>query len=932
MAIEIELPNGDIAEFPDGTSDEIITAALQRESGLVSPGNIDPNSRPVVKNADGSISTVKTAGFTLDDGRVVNIPTVSDDGRMMSDEEAFETFKRTGKHLGIFNSVESANAAAEQLHLDQEKQYVPAGREGTTLSDIGRGLGLGTRNVLEGVGSLGEIVTGPINAVNSLFGGDPNYLEGNAGRALSNLVGLPKPETESERLYADIQKGAAGALGGYGVGSALQASRAAAPIAQALKTAPFMQGASGAGAGYAAGQARESGVSPGMQVAAGLAGGFAAPAGASVGALGWRGLGGTRTALDAFTPGGRNRIAGQTLNRLATNKDAAKAAMAADAGEIVPGSMPTLAQASGDTGLAILEKGLESSGPQSGGLQQRYIDQRASQQAALRESLESTAPFGGNLETGDVGTRVRTAFDANYASAKGRTRAAYEAIDPEGTASFNIEPLADRFQSVIGGGRYQRVPGEVGTFMRQIADDLKEGRNVSYRDLQDIRTALTDMSESAARSGDAATARIAGGMKRELDGYLEISSQNIDLQGSAPYAQPGSKAYREANSFARDAIGNDPYYEDLSYLAKEGISRDSALQIIGEEGVRELNKLAPGLVRKTGKVQADTIGDSLSGGIAYGYGDPTMPTDGQALLDSLIDRLGPGRGRMRADTARLRDEYLQGTAAPHTGFTPQQAELFRIAKEARTIQGKRFESGANTAMSRRGGSLEGTQVPTSEVPAHYFRAGEKGGESMRAFNLAAGNNPDARQAMADYAISQGIRKSTRKSGGIDLDALTRWANSHKPALDQLGLGKIASMPKVRADINRANDATRKAGVKGSPTAQNLATQAVIDRVVGDYRISADTGAVGSLASSVVTGIPRMLTQKTGNFLFGPANEAVNNILTGAALDPALALRLMENAAYVPRMNIADILKNNAKAYGAATLRTPGLIQAMEQGQ
>lgn len=240
--------------------------------------------------------------------------------------------------------------------VDPASAFTEAPQEsGDSFSDIGRGLGLGTRNVLEGVGSLGEIATGPLNAVNSWFGGDPNYFEGNAGRALSNLVGLPKPETENERLYADMQKGAAGALGGYGVGAALQASRAAVPIAQALKTAPFMQGASGAGAGYAAGQARESGASPGMQVAAGLAGGFAAPAGASVGALGWRGLSGTRTALDAFTPGGRNRIAGQTLNRLVTNKDAARAAMAADAGEIVPGSIPTLAQASGDTGLAVLE-------------------------------------------------------------------------------------------------------------------------------------------------------------------------------------------------------------------------------------------------------------------------------------------------------------------------------------------------------------------------------------------------------------------------------------------------------------------------------------------------------------------------------------------------------------------------------------------------
>lgn len=42
----------------------------------------------------------------------------------MSDQEAVDNFKRTGKHLGKFNSVESANKFAEQLHQEQAQQYV----------------------------------------------------------------------------------------------------------------------------------------------------------------------------------------------------------------------------------------------------------------------------------------------------------------------------------------------------------------------------------------------------------------------------------------------------------------------------------------------------------------------------------------------------------------------------------------------------------------------------------------------------------------------------------------------------------------------------------------------------------------------------------------------------------------------------------------
>lgn len=51
--------------------------------GMVAPGNIDLDSRPVVKTPTGDYATVRSASFGMPDGYEYLLPSVTQDGRML---------------------------------------------------------------------------------------------------------------------------------------------------------------------------------------------------------------------------------------------------------------------------------------------------------------------------------------------------------------------------------------------------------------------------------------------------------------------------------------------------------------------------------------------------------------------------------------------------------------------------------------------------------------------------------------------------------------------------------------------------------------------------------------------------------------------------------------------------------------------------------
>ena len=169
--------------------------------------------------------------------------------------------------------------AAVAAAMKAEGQGIPVEvmSEPSKTADLERQLGLTARYGAQGLAGVVGLAYDPIAAVqNYLFGTETQPLREQVKRALTDL-GVPEPETATERVIGAISEGAVGAGGQAAMarGAERVLTTGAQRVAGQLAAQPGAQAAAGGTGGGAAQVVAEAGGGPGAQLAAGLAGGVA---------------------------------------------------------------------------------------------------------------------------------------------------------------------------------------------------------------------------------------------------------------------------------------------------------------------------------------------------------------------------------------------------------------------------------------------------------------------------------------------------------------------------------------------------------------------------------------------------------------------------------------------------------------------------------
>lgn len=661
---------------------------IVQKSGLgqFGSGNIDLTNRPKVRNSDGSISTVRSMSANFD-GQEVLLPTVSDDGRIMTDDEAIDQYRNTGRFLGKFGTVDEANAYADRLHQEQEQMYADSsnpwdqdpivdeydgGDRSLDVDIVGgkrvapdgweygarRDLAFGARSLIQGAGGLLGAVGGDAfnnyvaNPVARQLGLQESGSYRDEAKALADRIGLPQAQTAGDRVLGDVGEALTGTGLTLGAGAGLNAlsslgraggAPATNQLANLLTTQPGLQTVSAATGSGASSITRESGGSQGNQLLAGIAGGLGP---------------GLATAGSAAALRGavRGRSGEQMRNRLADFESI--------------GASPSVGQAAGPGWVQGLE-GLLSKGPTSGGVVGRFAERQAEDiGAGLQNKASSLSPSPGSENAGLAIERGMKEFKGDTNAVK---RALYWAVDQQvpgstPTPMANTQRVLQRLTTPnpsAAATTGDLIQPSIARLRNNLATDLQAGGgNLTYEALKQIRS---DIGEQINRQSPLNPSSDLRELQQLYGGLSDDMLAAAQSQGPAAV-----KAAKRANNYTRNVAdrmemvqrvldkngGPEKVFQAAMAGTKDGATTlRSVMYSLPKE---EQKAVSAAVIKRMGLAtpgNQNAVGDTFSAATFMKNWNDLSP-ESQAVL---FGRYGPGFKEDMNQIARVAENIKSGS-------------------------------------------------------------------------------------------------------------------------------------------------------------------------------------------------------------------------------------------------------------------------------
>ncbi len=532
---------------PDVSDDDVLSMA----AGNASAKSVAPASGP----SDDEI--LRVAGGGGGDAQFT-----ADHPKMIHPTELSKPDLQIYQHLlqgGLMDTEAPAGSEKHPLFNTDVKQ-VPAGayyvqggkmlrapggaKESSATAGLGQGVGdiaASISHILPGSDNsdLKNSVLGAQDIYNAKYGGDP--ISG-AGRFTGQLIGSAPLLAGGEAIAAPVLENA-GAVGSFLAGNAGKAALNAA--GKKVGGNILLRGASlaaqgaqtGAGAAALTSSANEGSLAHQMAEGA-VGGGIVGPLAPAIEGAGGAVVRGVKSLVEPLTPRGPSQIANRIVGDLSSSP-----VRAADAREIIPGSVPTLGQASGDPGLATLERTIRlgEHGP-------AFV---------LRDEANKTArsEFLDNLRGDDE--HIQSLRDAREAATGGAREAALGAQ----SAPADIKPVLDTIDGILAGpeGKRSEVVKAL-TAVRNNLFDAKGNPETNAAMLYGVRKDLGDLLSPKA-SADKSGAQLAASQLKQVQGSLDDAIQNV---------APGFKEYLANYSALSKPIDEAQWLQQQKLTDKDG--------------------------------------------------------------------------------------------------------------------------------------------------------------------------------------------------------------------------------------------------------------------------------------------------------------------------------------------------------------------------